>query len=249
MDQADYSLKVFYKHLDLINIKKEKLYGKTLIEIGPGDSLASALIASSIGAKIILIDVGYFAINDAEFYKKMARELREKGCNVPHISHCKTVADMLVTLNAKYFTDGINSFKKIENESIDIIFSNATLEHVRKRSFLSLIKEMRRVLKTNCYSSHTVDLQDHFNNSLNHLRFSEYVWESKLFSSSGFYTNRMSISEISSCFHNAGFDYNIVNKTEWEKMPLSISKLNAQFRNREKKDLLISSFDIVTVKK
>ena len=85
MDQADYSLKVFYKHLDLINIKKEKLYGKTLIEIGPGDSLASALIASSIGAKIILIDVGYFAINNTEFYKKMARELREKGCNVPHI--------------------------------------------------------------------------------------------------------------------------------------------------------------------
>ena len=71
--------------------------------------------------------------------------------------------------------------KKIEDESIDYIFSHSVMEHVRKFEFDDLVDEMYRILRPRGVISHNINYKDHLDESLNNLRFSEEIWESNLF--------------------------------------------------------------------
>ena len=66
-------------------------------------------------------------------------------------------------------------------------------------------------------SSHAIDLKDHLNYSLNNLRFTDKLWETEFFVNSGFYTNRLSISDITNIYKNIGFRITIMNKLTWMK--------------------------------
>lgn len=248
MDKIEYTLKVFHRHLKFSNIKTSDLKGKLLIEIGPGDSIVSAMIASSFEAKMILIDVGHFVKEDVQFYINVASELINLGYNVPDISHCKTIYEILNKINSKYYTEGVKSFSKIKDSSVDLIFSQAVLEHVRVKDFNNLAIEIKRVLKLNALSSHAVDLKDHLSYSLNNLRFSDRIWETEFFASSGFYTNRMSISEIENVFLNLNLQTDIQNKISWNEVPISRNKMAKKFKDRAEEFLLVSEFDIVIKK-
>ena len=59
MDNTDYSIRVFKEHLKKSNIKSIK--NKVILEIGPGDSIATAVISYAYGASSFLVDNGYFA--------------------------------------------------------------------------------------------------------------------------------------------------------------------------------------------
>lgn len=248
MDKVDYTIKVFQKHIEHSKLNLDDLSGKSLLEIGPGDSIVSAILAASYGAKMVLIDVGHFVREDVSFYKQTVLELKNRGYNVPDITNCISISDILNEIDAKYYTNGVNSFAKLADNSIDLIFSQAVLEHVRKKDFTNLAAEIKRVLKVNAYSSHAVDLKDHLEYSLNNLRFPDKVWETEFFASSGFYTNRMSISEIKDIFIKEDLQVNIVNKVSWKKLPLKRNKFSIQFQNRSNEDLLVSEFDIITQK-
>ena len=93
---------------------------------------------------------------------------------------------------------------KIEDNSIDYIFSHSVMEHIRKYELDSLIREMFRVLKPNGVISHNINYKDHLGESLNNLRFSEKLWESNLFANSGFYTNRVPALEMHNLFKRNG---------------------------------------------
>lgn len=95
--------------------------------------------------------------------------------------------------------------------SIDFIWSQAVLEHIRKSEFLDTMLELHRILRPNGVCSHVVDLKDHLGGALNNLRFSEKLWESNFMASSGFYTNRIRYSEMLDIFHQAGFSVEVVN--------------------------------------
>ncbi len=49
MDQASYTLNVFNAHVSRAGLDG-KLQGKTILEIGPGDSIATALVAACYGS-------------------------------------------------------------------------------------------------------------------------------------------------------------------------------------------------------
>ena len=59
MLNIEYAFNVFNKHIEKAKLKN--LNNKIICELGPGDSLATALIAHSYGARSILIDAGNFA--------------------------------------------------------------------------------------------------------------------------------------------------------------------------------------------
>ena len=62
MDSFDYASKIFHFHLNEYK-KIEKEGYESMLEIGPGKSIASALLGYAYGfKKIYLIDVGDFAI-------------------------------------------------------------------------------------------------------------------------------------------------------------------------------------------
>ena len=247
MDQTSYVLNVFNEHVSKVGLKG-KLYGKVILEIGPGDSVGTALIATCYGAKCILIDAGSFATRNVELYKKFAKELENKGLNPPDISDLETLEEILELCNAQYLTQGLDSFKVVETDTVDLIFSQAVLEHVRKREFFQTMAECFRVLKVGGVASHCVDLKDHLGGSLNNLRFSESVWESDFFVNSGFYTNRIRFVEMIALFEKAGFMADVINVRRWRQVPLKKSSLANSFMNCSDEDLVVSGFDVLLQK-
>lgn len=237
--QAQYAYEVFKKHYDLVRPKP----GFTSMELGPGDSLASAILTPAFdGAGSIQIDVAPFAREDVEIYRAIADFAEAQGRVPPAIGSVDNLSDVLKICNGRYLTEGLASLKSLPSASMDFIYSHAALEHVRASEFLDTMIETRRVLKPNGAASHQVDLRDHLDQSLNNLRFSDSVWESSFMANSGFYTNRISCSEMIGLMKEAGFDVEVVDVRRWDAPPLPRNTLAPQFRNRSDDDLTISGF-------
>jgi SAM-dependent methyltransferase len=216
----------------------------SVLELGPGDSVFTALIAKAHGAsRVWLVDGGSFATKNPKAYAAMAIHLHSRNYPLPFCSAFKSFQDVLDACGGIYLTDG--SLKQIPDHSIDFCFSNAVLEHIPKQDFVGLTLEMRRVLKPNGVCVHRVDLKDHLGGGLNNLRFSEATWESDLFRRSGFYTNRIRLSSMLEIFSHAGFEYRLPRKICWDKLPVERARLAAEFQELPDDDLLVSGFDII----
>ncbi len=218
-------------------------------ELGPGDSLATAMIAPCYGAvKSYLVDVGNYADNGMVNYKKLDEFLIKKNLNGYNFSIYYSLNNILEKNNACYLTKGFESLRGIPGKSIDLVFSQAVLEHIRLEQFSSIIKETYRILKPGGCASHRIDLKDHLGGGLNNLRFSRELWESNLFTSSGFYTNRLRASEIINILMKTGFKMVDINETRWISPPLARHRLSREFSNFSENDLIVSGLDIVLQK-
>lgn len=244
MDQAMYVRGVFNSHIFRAGISSA-IHGKTIMELGPGDSICSALVASSLGAKSILLDAGDFAVKDVNFYHRIVDDLNAMGLTPPDISRSKNLDDILAACNSTYLTNGLKDFSLIESGSIDLLFSQAVLEHILKNEFSPMMSESCRVLSKSGVASHRIDLRDHLDGGLNNLRFSDQLWESKFFSKSGFYTNRISCNEMLTLFERAGFRVDLIGFERWDELPIKRSNLDSMFLGRKDDELLIKGFDVI----
>jgi SAM-dependent methyltransferase len=247
MEKPEYAYTTFRRHFDRLDYKK-KHSGLTTLELGPGDSLFTALISSAFGGfKTYLVDTGNFARNDIEPYYDMVTHLRDLGMEVPNLANTSTLEEILVRCNATYHVDGLESLRTIPDCSVDFVFSQAVLEHIRRDQFLDVMRELRRIIRNDGIHSHRVDLKDHLGGGLNNLRFSGSAWESKFMVSSGFYTNRIRYFDMLELFETAGFLVQVLNKDSWEYLPISRSKLAHEFRDMPFESLRVSGFDVVLV--
>lgn len=244
MNNFQYSIDNFFNHLKRLSIEGDDLRGFTILEMGPGDSIATAIIASCFGARTTLIDAGEFIHKDMKVYSEFISFLGEQGYNTKHMQKCQTYKDLVRCSSTTYLTDGLKSFRGLDDSSIDVIFSQAVLEHIKLDEFEDTIKETRRVLNSRGIASHQIDLKDHLSKSLNNLRFSREIWESSIFSNSGFYTNRLRYSSIIETFENIGFTVAIDQVKRWEKLPLSRSKMQLEFSILDDAELLIKDFSV-----
>lgn len=246
MDNYTYAFKVFKDHIDKTN--GWPLDGKEILEIGPGDGISTAIIAASYNASAVLIDSVNHVSNDIGLYVELCDFLKNQDLNPPNITDDDTIDSILQKCNSRYLTDGVNSFDDIDANSIDIVFSQAVLEHVEKDIFVREMRECFRVSKSNSVHSHEVDLRDHLSESLNNLRFSEKVWESSFFKSSGFYTNRIQFEEMKSIFIDVGYNFKVVSVYSWNTMPIKKEKLNKYFRGLSDENLKVKMFEILLYK-
>ena len=244
MDRPDYAWRVVTGHL--AQAGWPDLAGRVVVELGPGDSLATALIGRTLGAREIwLVDAGPFARMDLAPYVRLAAFLRGHGLHPPDVASLGSVDRMLDACGARYETTGLAAMRKIPSQHVDLVFSQAVLEHIRLQEFDPLLVEMRRVLKTDGIASHQVDLKDHLASSLNHLRFSEAVWESPFMTRSGFYTNRLRLKAIVERFQSAGFVTEVSGVRRWPAVPLSRRALADPFRGLPDDELTVSQFDVI----
>jgi len=251
MQDYSYALTVFKGHLanaGLLN--KEKNNDKTVMELGPGESLFSALLAKSFGFRgSFMLDVSSFALPDAEVYKDFAHWLLKEGLPCPNLDSCKSLDSILSALNSQYLTKGLSSLESLPTGSMDFVFSQAVLEHVRKYQFTETFRQLWRVMRPGGVSTHVVDFKDHLELSLNNLRFADRIWEADWFApSSGFYTNRIRLSEMVSLIEAQGFGVEVLDKKKWTAMPLSRKKLNSQFNTLSDEDLIVSGAVLRLVK-
>ena len=243
MQRVSYVRGVFEKHHGFVGPLPSEC---VLLEIGPGDSIGSALLASAIGAsQTYLVDVGLFASSDVRLYRTMARSLADAGYAVPDISHVENMPDLLAACRARYLTDGVKSLASIPAGSVDFAWSNAVMQSVHRDEMHGLANELRRILKPAGVSSHTIDFTDLLGGALNHLRVPATLWESRWVKGSGAYTNRLRCSEMLDLFREAGFSVEIITKKTWTELPTRREAMSARFRRMAADDLLTYHLDVV----
>ena len=245
MDDAGYALRCFRDHFSVA--KEHGLAdGFSAVELGPGDSLVSALIVRATGGnRCWLVDAGSFARDDIEHYRGMAQDLRRSGMTPPDLSTAATLEDMLALCDCHYLTQGLDSLRQIPTGSVDFIWSQAVLEHVRAHEFGDTMRELRRIQSDRGIGSHRIDLRDHLGGALNNLRFSAGLWESRFMAGSGFYTNRIGYSDLLDAFRQAGFRVDVTHVDRWDSLPTPRARMAAPFRDRPDDDLLVSGFNVV----
>lgn len=245
MEKPRYALDIFRKHFDRSGMAGVA-GGFSVLEIGPGDTLGSAVIAKASGAtQCWLVDAGAFARPDVQPYRELVAALRAEGVRVDGLEGFKTHDEMLAACHAKYLTHGVDSLADIPDASVDFIFSHAVLEHIPRRDFARLVREMRRVLKPGHVATHMVDLKDHLGGHLNNLRFSERFWESHFMTRSGFYTNRIRFREMLGQFQSAGFTCEVVRTCRFGMIRPPRARMAEPFRDLPDDDLTVSDFEVV----
>jgi len=245
MEDPAYAWNIFRNHWDAVGLKFGS-EGFRSLEMGPGDTLFSALIAYAYGCRITyLVDVGEFARHDIPPYHAMSKFLAGRGMHTADIRQAKTLEDIVASTRAEYLTQGLESLRTIPDSSVDFIWSNAVLEHIRRSEFLDIMIETRRILKPGGAISHQVDLRDHLGGALNNLRFTQEEWESDRMSSAGFYTNRIRYNEMLAMFVQAGFHVEVDHRDIWEQLPTPRSKMQPEFASIDEFDLRVMGFAVV----
>jgi hypothetical protein len=247
MMKPEYSLQVFISHLKGSNFDTKN---NVILEIGPGDSISTGIIAWSMGAKkSILIDNGNYATKDIKKYKKLIKILKNSGYEkAKKLEECTNFDELLKVANIIYLNKGLNSLRKIESNSIDFCFSQNVLEHIFLNEFSAFISELYRVQKLGGLSSHQVDLKDHLGKSLNSLRFPIAIWESNLFKRAGFYTNRLRCYQLKKIFQMSGFNILKIQLNKWKQIPVKRRWFFKDFKNIVEEELLIKEMYILCEK-
>jgi SAM-dependent methyltransferase len=244
MDDPRIAFEAFQTHYRASGIPS--LAESSVLEIGPGNGLLSALYARAFGAnQTWLIDAEELAIPNIDAFANAGSMLRQLGLSVPAIQYDGSVEGILKQLNAEYLTNGLQAFQKIPDHSIDFLFSNAVLEHIRLAEFVPLVQEMKRVLKPTGMASHQIDFRDHLQFALNNLRFSEKTWESHFMSTSGFYTNRIPWIKMKAIFEDAGFSVIVKQVDRWSSLPTPQKSMSEPFRSMPAADLVTWSCHVV----
>jgi SAM-dependent methyltransferase len=240
MQECAYADSVYRRHFAF----GEPPPGYACLELGPGDTLFSAIIGSYLGAKkTYLVDAALCATVDPDLYRKMALFLGGEEFAVA--MDWTSLESILSGYHAVYLTGGLASLRQIPDGSIDFAFSQSVLQHVRKAEFTELLAELRRVLAPGAYCSNVVSLKDHMGGALNNLRFPERLWESSMFANSGFYTNRIRFGEMLRRFEAAGLVPEVIARRTWERLPTSRGKMCQEFKALPDEDLLVSGFTVV----
>lgn len=245
MDDPRYAISIVDAHLQHAGMLTQA-QSFTLLELGPGESIATGIIAATRGIRASYL----VADQDSVFrplrtYRPLLDALEAEGRDVDTLRSAVDFEDLCRRAGVTYLTGGLAALKSIPSASVDFLFSNAVLEHVRRRDFAATLLEMRRILGPGAVASHAVDLQDHLAEGLNNLRFSASMWETDWMAGSGFYTNRIRYAEMLELFRSAGFLAQVIEEHRWEKLPTPRARMAPAFRGLAEADLSVSSFWVI----
>lgn len=243
---------VFYEALDTIGI--DSLEGKAVCEMGPGQFLSHAFLAYQLGAdESYLLEIDDFAHQEGKI--KMSRNLllkegMDKKRNLPGTEKAGTWKRYLKLLRSRYYTDGIDGYRRIPDDAVDYVFSFSVVEHIRKNVIRETMQEMYRFMRCGGTAYHVVDLKDHLGGGKNHLRFSDAEWEDQNHYKMDNYTNRLSCSELVSIWKETGFSVVYLKRERMDKRKLlNRSELNPVFSGISEKDLETGSFTVMLQKR
>lgn len=226
MDDIEYARKTFEKYLAFSPDNPA-----VILELGPGDSVFTAKFAHDLGARAILVDAGDFASQDAALYQAML------GGKIAGRD------DFLRQTNACYLTEGVESLRTLPSSSVDFCFSNAVLEHVRRRDLDELMRQLNRIIRPGGVMAQQIDLKDHLGGGLNNLRFGDSFWENDWVASAGFYTNRVSPDSWLTLFREH-FEIYLCKEIPFAKRP-RISRRSLKNRGWQEREIDVAGLFLV----
>ncbi len=193
---------------------------RSLLEIGPGRMVVRAPVLAGLGLeRIWFADPEDSAPLQPAPYLAAAAAARARGLPAPELRRCADRAAILARCNATLLIAGAGALDAIPDGSIDLVVSEAAMEHVRRSEIAPLLAQMRRVMAPDGVGLHGIDFQDHLGGGLQHLRFSDAFWASPLVGRAGIYVNRLGLSAMVGRFRQAGFRVTVPEAVIWAQRP------------------------------
>jgi SAM-dependent methyltransferase len=203
--------------------RAEALMGRrprTMLEIGPGAMVVRAPVLAALGARRIwFVDPADSAPTALAPYGAAAAAAKAQGLVPPDLSGCTDRSAVLARSGATLLIGGPAALAGIPDGAIDLVVSEAVLEHVRREDLAPLLRQLRRVTAPDGVGLHFIDFQDHLGGGLQHLRFSDAFWASPLVGRAGVYVNRLGLSAMVGRFRHAGFAVTVAEAVVWDRRP------------------------------
>ena len=193
---------------------------RTMLEVGPGRMVLRAPVLAGLGLEHVwFIDPADSAPADVGSYLSVAALARGHGVRPPDLTGCTDRAEVLRRCQATLLIGGPAALAAIPTGAIDLVMSEAVLEHVRRDDLAPLLAQLRRITAPGGIGIHHIDFQDHLGGGLQHLRFSDSFWASPLVNRAGIYVNRLGLSAMVARFGHAGFSVEVPEATVWARRP------------------------------
>ena len=231
--------------------------GKFILEIGPGNSLAIALLFLAHGArKVSLIDRFqhlFWDSRDIDFHKHILKKIAKS--KAPCASSAINSISFDNNANSVNFDNDRIEYQQCDatrlpfaSKSIDLVFSNAVLEHIHNPQ--KVICEIARVTKRNGIGIHEVDFRDHFfkQEPLRLLKYPDWLWNLMSWNRPG-YTNRLRAPDFLELFKSAGFDIQRQLTIREYEGNINNLKLDSRFKMYPPDDLRILAFWLMVKKR
>lgn len=149
--------------------------------------------------------------------------------------------------NVDYRAPGDARATGLDDNSVDLIYSTATLEHIPPASIREILGECKRILKPEGRMCFTIDYHDHYASAdpsigyMNFYQFGEREW--RKFNPPTHYQNRLRHSDYVSIFQGEGLQ--ILEQTPlfetWSESDLTRVKVHEQFQHYSHEDLTASN--------
>ena len=183
--------------------------------------------------------------------KKILLEIKKK--HLPFENRAVESIDFIsdkcinIDVNRIEYLRGEASNIAMDNEMVDIVFSNAVLEHVHDVG--KAISEISRVTKKGGMGIHEIDLRDHFFQStpLRLLQYPDWLWNLMGWYRPG-YTNRLRFSDFLSLFNSVGFLEKKMEITRKFHGDVLYIKKHKNFSRYPMEELKILSFQVLLKK-
>ncbi len=178
---VEYSKGVFEKycrHISQTDICAA-LKNKTIVELGPGDTMATGLFFLAYGAaRVVCFDRFKLIVNSPK-NTLIARQILSilQQLILQTILSFDNQGQMSLDRTRLQYQHSLNEKIGLENNSVDIIVSNAVLEHVQNLD--ALFASMYRILKPGGLMVHAADLKSHdlhHTTELDFLTVPDWLW-------------------------------------------------------------------------
>ena len=244
--KPEYCYSVWLRHMVMLHKYNLPTEYETVVEIGPGDSLGVGHAALLMGSKkYIATD-----IIDRNWINSDIRKDIEKliGQPIPVMDKIKPYLDdySFPKFINRTNNNDVSFNKAIPDESVDLVISQATMEHVDDLE--GTLKDMARMLKKGGVSSYQVDLKCHQSSSWwnGHLMYTPFEWKI-IRGNLPYFINRATLSQHLSLHEKHGLKVvgvqPVINKPGVPRKAFA-----KEFKNIPEEDLLASSAYICAVK-
>lgn len=200
---VSYALKIADIQTRAISQAGLRMEGLHMLEIGPGSDFGPALIMASRGVTVTVAD-RFLADWQDDYHRPLYAKLAEV-CPGPVDQLLAAVGGGYEATTLIRVPEAAEDLSSISAGSIDLVYSNAVLEHIVDIS--AVVKELARITRAGGCGVHQIDLRDHrsFERPLEHLLIPDHDFA--LLAEGVFYEfgNRVRASEFDAHFAQAGF--------------------------------------------
>lgn len=195
--------------------------------------------------------------------------LRLLGDHIPRIADCarrpvaavreeyenlmgsRSLGELLGRARIRYHAPADASQTALDNDSIDLVFSNSVLEHIPRHTIVNLFREARRVLKPGGLAVHAVNCGDHYAyfdkkiSAINYLQYSSAEW--RLWNNDLLFQNRLRPRDFLEIAKQTQFDILTAKQKLNAKLSACLGrmKIAPEFAEYPREELACTTIDFV----